>query len=52
MIRLQVIAEDDLKAWELYLVDWGYNTAAERQAAHETGRVHVIDKAALEKIAN
>jgi hypothetical protein len=47
----QVIEHNNLDDWKLYLVEWGYNTASERQAARETGRVEVIDKAALEKLA-
>lgn len=47
----KVIAEKDLQAWSLYLVDWGYNTAAERQRAKDTGRICVVDKQGLEKFA-
>ncbi len=46
---MQVIAEEDLKSWSLYLVDWGYNTAAEQKAAKNTGRIYIVDKQGLEK---
>ena len=39
--------EPRLDGWSLYLVDWGYNTAPERQRAAETGRISVTDAAAL-----
>ena len=37
-------ADPALKDWQLYLVDWGYNTAAERARAmgREDGRIRVI----------
>lgn len=41
----QVCKEPDLERWELYLVDWGYNTEAERREAHENKRIHVIANA-------
>lgn len=28
--------------WQLYLVDWGYNTPAERERAANSGRIRVI----------
>ncbi|WIA23028.1 hypothetical protein OEZ86_009943 [Tetradesmus obliquus] len=31
------------EAWQLYLVDWGYNTPAERQAAAADPRITVVD---------
>lgn len=33
----------DLDHWNLYIVDWGYNTAPEREAAAANPRVSVID---------
>ena len=38
----KVCATDGLEAWELYLVDWGYNTAAERERAARNPRIEVI----------
>jgi hypothetical protein len=29
--------------WQLYLVDWGYNTPGERQAAAAHPRINVVD---------
>ena len=34
---------DDLDDWELFLVDWGYNTAKERERAAANDRISVID---------
>jgi len=45
------MGQHNLDRWKLYLVDWGYNTASERRAAKETGRVAVIDKSDLERLA-
>lgn len=33
----------ELSDWQLYLVDWGYNTPAERADAAAQPRVEVID---------
>ena len=49
---MQVMKHSELDHWKLYLVDWGYNTESERRAAKETGRVSVIDKAELERLAD
>lgn len=38
----KVAADPALAAWRLYLVDWGYNTAAERERARKSGRVRVV----------
>lgn len=37
-----VQAQPDLASVRLFLADWGYNTAAERQAAHEDATIHLI----------
>ncbi len=37
----------ELAAWALYLVDWGYNTEAERRRAAADPRVQVVDLAGL-----
>jgi len=37
-----VIAKDDLRPVRLYLVDWGYNTPAQRAEAAATGRIRVV----------
>ncbi len=37
-----VIARDALRAVRLYLVDWGYNTPAQRREAAATGRIRVV----------
>jgi hypothetical protein len=39
----QVTKADGAEAWQLYLVDWGYNTPAERQAAAADPRITVVD---------
>lgn len=31
-----------MSEWELYLVDWGYNTPLERSRAEADPRIHVI----------
>lgn len=38
---------EELSKWQLYLVDWGYNTVAERERAAASGRIEVIDKGRL-----
>ena len=38
----QVCKDQSLADWQLYLVDWGYNTEAERQHASENKRISVI----------
>lgn len=40
----QVTKTPGAECWQLYLVDWGYNTPAERQAAAANPRVTVIDR--------
>lgn len=44
---LEVIADDRLEAVQLYLADWGYNTAADRIATTATGRISTLDLAEL-----
>jgi hypothetical protein len=39
----QVTKAAGAEAWRLYLVDWGYNTPAERQAAAADPRITVVD---------
>lgn len=38
----------ELDAWNLYLVDWGYNTEPERTSATADPRLSVIDVAAFQ----
>ncbi|PNH07152.1 hypothetical protein TSOC_006401 [Tetrabaena socialis] len=40
----KVIKDPSLSAWQLYLVDWGYNTPQERQRAAANPRITVIDR--------
>mmetsp|Transcript_24172 Transcript_24172/g.52804 ORF Transcript_24172/g.52804 Transcript_24172/m.52804 type:complete len:294 (+) Transcript_24172:56-937(+) len=39
----KVLKEPGLSGWQLYLVDWGYNTAGERQRAEANPRITVIN---------
>jgi hypothetical protein len=39
----KVCKADDLDEWELFLVDWGYNTESERARAAANDRITVID---------
>ena len=40
---LEKVAADELmNKWNLYLVDWGYNTAEERERARKNPRIEVI----------
>ena len=39
----QVCTRPELDAWDLYLVDWGYNTPKERQRAAANPRIKVIN---------
>jgi hypothetical protein len=41
----QVCKDAALSDWQLYLVDWGYNTPAERARAAANPRITVIDVA-------
>ena len=47
----QVATLGPLSAWQLYLVDWGYNTAAERQRAAANPRIEVVNRARFEALA-
>eukprot|EP00798_Chlamydomonas_sp_ICE-L_P026047 gene26047-11745_t len=38
----KVNKDESLNSWDLYLVDWGYNTAAERERAAANPRITVI----------
>ena len=38
----QVCKLPELKAWQLYLVDWGYNTLAERERAAANPRIQLL----------
>ena len=40
---VQVCADSKLAAWNLYLVDWGYNTEDERKRASQNDRIHIIN---------
>lgn len=42
--RSQVSKDSSLASWRLYLVDWGYNTVAERQRAAANPRIQVINR--------
>ncbi|KAI3741317.1 hypothetical protein L1987_58989 [Smallanthus sonchifolius] len=37
-----VIKEPELDGWNLYLVDWGYNTEKEREEAANYSRIHLL----------
>ena len=39
---MQVCKVDALSGWHLYLVDWGYNTAEERERAARNPRISVM----------
>lgn len=47
----QVAKLDDMAHWNLYLVDWGYNTAAERERAGANSRIRVINRAEFAELA-
>lgn len=40
-----------LAGWNLYLVDWGYNTPAERTRAAANERIEVVDAARFAQLA-
>jgi hypothetical protein len=44
---MQVCKVPELKDWQLYLVDWGYNTAEERERAAANPRISVINKSQM-----
>ena len=39
---VQVAKLDSLRRYQLFLVDWGYNTEEERRQAAANGRIEVI----------
>ena len=39
----KVCATEGLEAWELFLVDWGYNTPAERARAEANPRITLVN---------
>jgi hypothetical protein len=40
---MQVAKEPNTSNWQLYLVDWGYNTQPERDAAAAHPKITVVD---------
>ncbi len=38
----QVCKVPELEAWQLYLVDWGYNTPDERKRAQANPRIRLL----------
>lgn len=40
----QVCKVPELQDWQLYLVDWGYNTQEERERAAANPRISVVTK--------
>lgn len=40
--RPQVCKVAGLEEWQLYLVDWGYNTEEERHRANENPRISLL----------
>lgn len=48
---LEKVSKDpSLSAWQLYLVDWGYNTAQERSRAATNPRITVLDQKAFAEL--
>jgi len=41
---------EQLSHWNLYLVDWGYNTKAERERAESNDRIQVISIKEFEEL--
>lgn len=39
---MQVCKDPSLDEWQLFLVDWGYNTSKERERASQTPRISVV----------
>jgi hypothetical protein len=46
----KVMKVDDLSPVQLYLVNWGYNTDAEKQIADEDERIELIDPSRFGKL--
>ena len=44
---MQVSKLQELEKWQLYLVDWGYNTSEERTRADADPRITLLSKAAF-----
>ena len=42
----------ELQTWHLYLVDWGYNTPAERARAEADPRITLLSKPAFLELAS
>ena len=49
VLNLQVCKEEALESWQLYLVDWGYNTVEERRRAAQNPRIHVVSMQELQR---
>lgn len=47
VLVVQVSKVAELDKWQLYLVDWGYNTEAERQRADADPRITLLTKEAF-----
>lgn len=47
LLVVQVSKVAELNRWQLYLVDWGYNTEAERQRADADPRITLLTKEAF-----
>lgn len=43
-LTMQVAKDPSLGSWQLFLVDWGYNTTPERERAAANPRIKVIDR--------
>jgi len=46
----KVEKESTLDAWNLYLVDWGYNVQSERDEATASGRINMVDIAQFRSV--
>lgn len=42
--------EDQLDGYNLYLVEWGYNTEPEKQYARDSSRIELIDMARFDEL--
>ena len=49
VMALQVCQVKELDHWQLYLVDWGYNTQQERDRAADNPRIHVVSHDQMSK---
>ncbi len=50
--QVQVAKQDSMRHWQLYLVDWGYNTPAERQKAAQHDRLQVVNIDEFKRLAH